>query len=327
MSTGPDLGRRVAELADGAWALAALSVSLEKGLLRALAEGADAAAAARRTGLPQALVTRLLDVLVALGAAERDGDAYRPAPAAEPLLADRAVAERLAAEARSTLLQAADLGARSRGGLDLEGWRHEDPDILRNQGVSSASAVPVLAAAFPSLGDLAERMQAPGAAALDVGTGVAAIAVALCRRFPELRVVGLEPAKAPMAEARRNVVAAGLEDRVELRGQRVEDLADEAAFDFAFLPVVFLSTETVRAGLAAIRRALRPGGWVVVASLGVPGDELGPALGRLKATLWGSEALSPDAVRALCAEAGYAEVRAFDAPPGGALVPVAGRRD
>src|SRR5439155_20735683 len=132
----------------------------------------------------------------------------------------------------------------------------------------------------------AERMERPGAAALDVGTGVGAIAVALCRRFPDLRVVGLEPAQAPMAEARRNVIAAGLQDRIELRGQRVEALTDEAAYDFVFLPIVFLPTEVLRRGLAAVLRALKPGGWAGMGALGVSGDALAPALARLKATLW-----------------------------------------
>jgi SAM-dependent methyltransferase len=281
---------------------------------------ADASAIARRTGMALPLVTRLLDVLIATGVVERDDDGgFRRGDEADGL------DERAAAEARSALLQAADF---ARGGAqDLEGWRHDDPAILRAQGVSSSSVVPTLAAAFGQMGDLAERMERPGAAALDVGTGVAAIAIALCRRFPELRVVGLEPAKAPMAEARRNVVAAGLDRRIELRTQRVQDIGDEAAFDFAFLPSVFLSTETVRAALPAIHRALRPGGWVVTASPGPSVDELAPALARLRATLWGSEALAPEALRELLEEAGYAEVRVSDVPPGATLVPIAARRD
>lgn len=300
---------------DSAWVLACASIAAEKGVLAALP--ADVEAVARRTGLAQPLVGRLLDVLAAAGVVARDGDGTF-VPAEE-------VDEQLAAEARSALLQAADLA--KGGAIDLEGWRHEDPAILRAQGLSSSGAVPALAAAFGSMGDLAERMERPGATALDVGTGVAAIAIALCRRFPELRVVGLEPAKAPMTEARRNVVAAGLERRIELRAQRVQDLADEETFDFAFLPSVFLSTDTLRAALPAILRALKPGGWVMTATPGGTDGALGPALARLRATLWGSAGLSPQEIRDLLAEAGYAEVRVFDVPPEATLVPVAARRD
>ncbi len=260
-------------------------------------------------------------MLVALGAATREGERFQ---VADPSLLERAATERLAAAARSGLLQSADLSARARAGtLDPGGWRHEDPEILRAAGISSSGAVPALAAALSTLGDLADRLERPGAAALDVGTGVAAVAIALCRRFERLRVVGLEPARAPLAEARANVVAAGLQDRVELRAQRVEELADEAAFDFAFVPVVFLSTVTVRAGLAAILTALRPGGWVLVTSLSAAGGTLGPALARLRATLWGSEALAPDALAGLAVEAGYGEVRLV---PSAELQLVAARR-
>jgi SAM-dependent methyltransferase len=279
--------------------------------------------------MPPALSRRVLDVLVAVGFATREGGIYRASPGLAAVGADRDAAERLSAELRTTLLQAAELSARGRGkDFEGDGWHHEDPEILRTQGVASAAAVPVIAQRLiPSLGDLGDRLDRPGGAALDVGTGVAAVAIGLAQHFPALHVVGLEPAAAPMAEARRNVAAAGLEDRVELRAQRVEDLADEAAFDFAFLPIVFLATDTLRSGLASVLRALRPGGWVLMGSLGVPGDELGPSLARLKATLWGSEALAPEEVGRLAEEIGYDEVRFF---PGeaqrAALVPIVARK-
>ena len=265
-------------------------------------------------------------MLVALGFATRDRQGvYAPSAGLADLLDDRDALDTLLAEARTALLQAGDLAGRARGGLD-EGWHHEDPEILRSQGVLSAGAVPIIAERLvPSLDDLGERLEAPGAAALDVGTGVAAVAIGLCRRFEALRVVGLEPAAAPMAEARANVTASGLEDRIELRAQRVEDLADEAAFDLAFLPIVFLATETLRSGLAAVLRALKPGGWVLMASITAPGDDLAPALARLKATLWGSAALSPEAVAALAEEVGYAEVRFFPGPSA-TLTPIVARR-
>jgi SAM-dependent methyltransferase len=244
------------------------------------------------------------------------------------MAADRPASDRMSAALRANMLQAADLAERARGrnAVSLEGWRHEDPEILRTEGVISAAAVPLIAYDLaPSLDDLEERLESPGAAALDVGTGVAAVAIGLARQFPALRVVGLEPAAAPMAEARRNVVSAGLEDRIELRAQRVEELVDEAAYDFAFLPIVFLATETVRSGLAAVHRALRPGGWVMMGSLGVPGDDVGPALARLKATLWGSEALAPEQVGRLAEEVGYDEVRFFPGPDA-SIIPIVARR-
>jgi predicted ATPase len=76
-----------------------------------------------------------------------------------------------------------------------------------------------------------------------------------------IREYGLEPQDAPMAEARRNVTAANLGDRIELRAQRIEDLADREAFDLVWLPQVFLPREVLERGLRRALAALRPGGW------------------------------------------------------------------
>jgi predicted O-methyltransferase YrrM len=89
---------------------------------------------------------------------------------------------------------------------------------------------------------------------------VGVIAIELCRSYPALRVVGLEPAAAPLAQARRNVEAANLADRIELRQQRVEDLGDTEAFDLAYVAQVFLPDAAFEAGLRNVWRALRPGG-------------------------------------------------------------------
>ena len=80
--SGPGLEARVPELGDSAWALAALSVALEKGLVRALEEDGDPAALVRRTGLPQPLAAlellgelgELAPELVRVAAAEAEGD-------------------------------------------------------------------------------------------------------------------------------------------------------------------------------------------------------------------------------------------------------------
>ena len=106
----------------------------------------------------------------------------------------------------------------------------------------------------------------------------------------------------------------------------MEDLADESAFDFVFLPTASSPTPRCGAGWAPSLRALRPGGWVVLGALGAPGGELAPALERLRATLWGSEALEPAAVAALCEEAGLRDVRVLEPPAEADLVPIAARR-
>lgn len=78
-----------------------------------------------------------------------------------------------------------------------------------------------------------ERLRAPTASFLDVGSGVGALAIELCRIWPHLRVVGLVPQAVPLAEGQRNVAAAGPGDRIELRAQRVEQMTEHEAFDLA----------------------------------------------------------------------------------------------
>jgi len=94
-----------------------------------------------------------------------------------------------------------------------------------------------------------ERLQAPTASFLDVGSGVGALAIEMCSIWPHLHVVGLEPQAVPLAEGRRNVAAAGLGDRIALRAQRVEEMTEHEAFDLAWLPQVFLPREAFGPGL------------------------------------------------------------------------------
>ena len=176
----------------------------------------------------------------------------------------------------------------------LGGSRHTDEDLLQAQGRLSAGAIGVLAGCCsPHVPGLLDRLAGARGAFLDVGAGVAAVTIAMCRHFPSVRAVGLEPAHAPLALARRNVADAGLEDRVELRGQRVEELADEEAFDVAWLPSSFLSTDAFATALTAVHRALRPGGLLLTGALDGSGADGEAAVARLRLALWGGETSPP----------------------------------
>jgi SAM-dependent methyltransferase len=79
---------------------------------------------------------------------------------------------------------------------------------------------------MPALSDeLNQRMAQPGTAFLDVGTGVAALAIAMCRLWPSLQVVGIDPSEHALALAREQVAAADASGQVELRQASIEDLA------------------------------------------------------------------------------------------------------
>jgi predicted O-methyltransferase YrrM len=190
----------------------------------------------------------------------------------------------------------------------------------------SAGAIDFIEAhMLPTLDGLAERLDSGTGAFLDVGAGVGAIAIGFCAHHPRLRAVALEPLEAPLALARRNVEAAGLADRVEVRRQLVQDLEEEAAFDLAWLPGNFLAADVMPAALDAVRRALKPGGWLLNACLGGGDDSPRAAAARLRAVLWGGDAPVPEAVAAQLEARGFADVRLLPRMASG-LVPMVARR-
>jgi 2-polyprenyl-3-methyl-5-hydroxy-6-metoxy-1,4-benzoquinol methylase len=221
------------------------------------------------------------------------------------------------ADLRMTLLQVADLVDRSRERTLTACWAHTDPLLLQAQGEVSAQPVGMLVdRVFPMLG--LEVMDF-----LDVGAGVGAMCIELCRRLPGARAVGLEPAEAPLALARRNVAEAGLEDRIELRQQLVQELDDEAAYDVAWLASMFMPRAVVADALTVLHRAVRPGGIVLSGTIGEGDDGLAAAAGRLRAALWGAE-VRADELETLAREAGFADV--MRGPPQGVVTPVILRR-
>ena len=107
----------------------------------------------------------------------------------------------------------------------------------------------------------------PGATAIDIGTGNASVAIRLARRFGlTIAAIELDPVMADLARSR--IVAAGAEDRVALTvGPAADVLAKALPVDL----IVALGTTDVtgegrptpEAGFTALRRKLKPGGWLL----------------------------------------------------------------
>jgi precorrin-6B methylase 2 len=205
------------------------------------------------------------------------------------------------------------------------GWTVTDADLLESQGRSSAAVATELRALAASLPGLADALAAPGARFLDVGVGVAAISIAMCEIWPELHVVGIDPHDTALALARRNVEGVGLGRRIELRRQAVQQLEDVDAFDLAWLAGPFLSRQVLDAGLAAVLRSLRPGGWIVL-GLYEGGSDLDGALARLRTARSGGALLSSAEGEGLLTAAGFTDVRAVRPGAGVPAVDVVGRR-
>jgi precorrin-6B methylase 2 len=224
---------------------------------------------------------------------------------------------------RALFLQAIDL-------LDdparAPGWGYTDPGLLESLGQTSAGfAALVRDIVAPSLEGLEERLAAGGAAFLDVGVGVAGLAIAMCRLWPDLRAVGIDPWDPALALARRNVAVAGLADRIELRHQVVEELSDVDSFDLAFLPGPFLQRRVLAPAAERVLAALRPGGWVLIGLWG-GGEDLVSAVARLRTVRAGGALLGAPEGEELLRGAGFDGVRTLDAAIGLPSLIVAGRR-
>jgi precorrin-6B methylase 2 len=321
MSTDPSrpdtpdtLRRRIAEHSSSAWALSTLRAAAECGLLERLREPSSIRHVASALSADAQVVERMADVLVAMGVLDRDDERYWISEAMAPQCAPGAV-DVLRADLRALFGQSARFVEDARRGELAPGWRHTDPELIDAQGViSQATTGPVVRFALPQLPGALDRLAEPDAAVLDVGAGAAGFSIGICRAFPNVRVVGLEPGDVPYTAAVRNVLAAGLEGRIELRKQPVEALDEREAFDVSYMAQMFFPDRVLGECFARVHAALRPGGWVMTAVVHQPGSDLVPALSRLKVTLWGGGPRSFEDLERAARRAGFAEFVRMEMP-------------
>jgi SAM-dependent methyltransferase len=103
---------------------------------------------------------------------------------------------------------------------------------------------------------------APGARVLDVGCGTGVVTRDLVARVgPRGRVVGLDPSRAFLAEARRRTRGAGVRFR---HGNGTDLPFRDGTFDAAVAVTVLLHVPQGDRVLAEMRRVVRPGGTVAV---------------------------------------------------------------
>lgn len=252
--------------------------------------------------LDKEFVATVYEVLEALGVTKALND-LEPRQAAS-----------LLAEIRGDLL----LGAQTLGGPSaVSGWAHANADLLQSFGDVSAGFPSILASRIaPTLDGLADRLEAPGAAFLDIGVGVAALSIAMVRRWPSLRVVGVDPWPTSISIGQQNAREAKLADRIELLEKPAEaiDFIDE--FDLAWVPSAFIPQMSLPVVLERVRQALKPGGWVLLARVNYNDEPVSRAVARFRTVLWGGNPLLPEDAEALLSAAGFGTSRQTDVPPG-----------
>jgi len=196
------------------------------------------------------------------------------------------------------------------------GWAPACPVLIQAAGDVSAGLPFFLErSVVPQLAGLAERLATRGARFLDIGAGAGALSIQMARTWPELAVVALEPWGPALDLARANVQAAGLCERIELRAERAEALAERAGYDLAWVPSLFVDEAAFAIVLERVRRALRGGGWLILPVLRGEADTLGARVVRLRAALWGGCAPTLGEATARLQAAGFGDLASFATSP------------
>jgi hypothetical protein len=303
------------DLTTSLWTLGAIAVLFESGLATHLREPASVDdLAGKCPALPRSRIERCLALAANAGVVSADGGRFKLADGATPFSAPPMLAM-MKGDLRAHLMQVMAYVDAATGEEGTSGWRHTNRALLQAQGDASAGFVPAFKMnIIATLDGLAERLERPGARMLDAGTGVGSLAIAMCRAFPSLGVVGLDPYEVPLAIARENVQRAGLAERIELRATPVEDLGDSDAYDVAWLPSFFISEDALSRAAARVRTSLRKGGWLLFPIGTSAGDERQRSTIALVSELWGGPALSLPQAEALLEGAGFATVRPLAGP-------------
>jgi predicted O-methyltransferase YrrM len=303
MTNDPAAADPVARLENAAWALAAVIATYRDAAQGSLA-GALAADPDRTA------------VLEAIGFVQRTGDDIVPHAARH----DGPAAASAAAARLSSLRQAVEAAA----GETAPGWSAQPDEVLRDQGHASAATGHAIATRLvPTLAGLTGRLTSPGSHVLDVGTGVAALALALVSELPHIRVTAIDSLERAIRLARTELEQAGaLAERVELRRQDVADLREPEVYDLIWLPAPFLSDKSLNASLPHIVAALSPGGWLVAGTNPAPGSELAAAVARWNAIRNGGNSLDSDRMASRLRALGLGHVDQRPTVPGGPILVV-----
>jgi ubiquinone/menaquinone biosynthesis C-methylase UbiE len=128
-------------------------------------------------------------------------------------------------------------------------------------------------------GAVLDAVLAPPAPSIvvDIGCNTGSVAIALARRAPQLRVVGVDADPDMLGRANAKLARSGPGATVDWMEGRAERLpCADASTDVALLSLVLhhLAPAGKDAALSEARRVLRPGGRLVVADWGRPRDPL-----------------------------------------------------
>jgi 2-polyprenyl-3-methyl-5-hydroxy-6-metoxy-1,4-benzoquinol methylase len=137
---------------------------------------------------------------------------------------------------------------------------------------------------IPALPDLHSALMSTRMRVADVGSGAGWSTLAMAKAFPQAEVVGFDADPASVHDAQRNAAAHGVAVRFEIRDAAA--VAEDGPFDLVLVLEALHDMARPDEALRAIRKALAPGGSVLVADEKV-GDQFHAPADDLERLMYG----------------------------------------
>jgi SAM-dependent methyltransferase len=286
--------------------------------LEMLASASGCADVAARTWTLAAHASELVDF---------DGSTVRIDPLAAAVLLDEARPEYLGGLFVYSVVSAMDhdtLAEIMRSGRQI---RERPPRYYRAiERLTRQDIAVFFEQALAMLPDLVSDLRSGGEIA-DMHCGGGRWLVAMARRFPQTRLLGVEAEPDSVARALRNVDDAGLSDRIRVEAREVEDVGREGSFDLVYLQHALHELRDKPDALAAAYRAVKPDGRLLVLSWCLPStiDEYRSAHGEMSSgialdeLLQGTPLQTREDTRAAFLVAGLPDPEVIELPSGATL--------
>ncbi len=191
------------------------------------------------------------------------------------------------------------------------GWQVVDPVLLQTQGQASSAAfrrILTLSIERPLL-----RKTLRGRF-LDVGTGVAGIALEAARCCPSLLVEGIDVWEPALALARKNVQESPYDDRIKIKNLDVAKLAGEPLYTLVWLPTMFMRRSVVETALDRIAMASVRDAYLVAARYTVPTDPAAATFATLRTLRSGGDSISQSEMEDMILDRGFIDIETDVSP-------------
>jgi len=207
-------------------------------------------------------------------------------------------------------------GSLFKNATDPGGWRVTDPGQLEAQGRASSGAFDRIVALSRTRPALAATLTGRF---LDIGTGVAAIALRAAEVCPALEIEAIDIWPPALRIAEQRVAASPHASRIEIRDLDIVRLDPTPRFTLAWLPSMFLPRKNVQKAVERVVAASQPGAWLITSLYTVSADPFAASVSRLRTLRSGGEITDPTDLADLLRSQGYVDVQ-VDAAPVATLV-------